>query len=180
MRSQPHDAQAVPAHGSLVISYATKTDHQFDVQFHRSHALAKTGDNGPSAPAAARLARVAKSFRKRWGLGLASTEFNWTLDTGFGLPWKSLCERALPYNLVQQQVTDIAAGPLQQASNRWATRSAIRRSLWPELLCTRAAGFPDLLGRLTYEILTGPDNSNQVPLPNHRGNIAFSLTGTKR
>jgi hypothetical protein len=82
--------------------------------------------------------------------------------------------------LRQQQVTDIAAGPPQQASNRWATRSAIRRSLWPELLCTRAAGFPDLLGRLTYEILTGPDNSNQVPLPNHRGNIAFSLTETKR
>ena len=120
MRSHPHDVQAVPAHGSLVISYATKTDHQFDVQFHRSHALAKTGDNGPSAPAAARLARVAKSFRKRWGLGLASTEFNWTLDTGFGLPWKSLCEKALPYNLVQQQVTDIAAGPPQQASNRWS------------------------------------------------------------
>jgi hypothetical protein len=120
MRSQPHDAQAVPAHGSLVISYATKTDHQFDAQFHRSHALAKTGDNlVRPLPRRARLARVAKSFRKQWGLGLASNEFNWTLDTGFGLPWKSLFEMALPYNLVQQQVTDIAAGPPQQASNRW-------------------------------------------------------------
>ena len=131
MRSQPHDAQAVPAHGSLVISYATKTDHQFDVQFHRSHALAKTGDNlVRPLPRRARLARVAKSFRKRWGLGLASNEFNWTLDTGFGLPWKSLFEMALPYNLVQQKVTDIAAGAattgiksLQQLARRSDVRS---------------------------------------------------------
>jgi hypothetical protein len=39
---------------------------------------------------------------------------------------------------------------------------------------------PDLLGRVTYEIPTGPDNSNQVPLPSRRNNLAFSLTGTKR
>ena len=39
---------------------------------------------------------------------------------------------------------------------------------------------PDLLGRVTYEIPTGPENSNQVPLTSRRSLLAFSLTGTKR
>lgn len=39
---------------------------------------------------------------------------------------------------------------------------------------------PDLLGRVTYEIPTGPENSNQVPLPSNRDLLAFSLTATKR
>jgi len=39
---------------------------------------------------------------------------------------------------------------------------------------------PDLLGRVTYEIPTGPDNSNQVPLPSRRNDLAFSVTALKR
>jgi hypothetical protein len=39
---------------------------------------------------------------------------------------------------------------------------------------------PDLLGRVTYEIPTGPENSNQVALPSRRSLLGFSLTGTKR
>jgi hypothetical protein len=39
---------------------------------------------------------------------------------------------------------------------------------------------PDLLGRVTYEIPTGPESSNQVPLASRRDLLAFSLTATKR
>jgi hypothetical protein len=39
---------------------------------------------------------------------------------------------------------------------------------------------PDLLARVTYEIPTGPENSNQVPLTSRRNLLAFSLTATKR
>ena len=44
-------------------------------------------------------------------------ELSWALDMRFGLPWESQFEISLPYNLAQQQVTDIAVAPLQQVSN---------------------------------------------------------------
>ena len=50
---------------------------------------------------------------------LNRNELSWALDMRFGLPWESQFEIVLPYNLAQQQVTDIAVAPPQQVSNKW-------------------------------------------------------------
>jgi hypothetical protein len=107
-------------------------------------------------------------------------EFNWALDLRFGLPWESQFEIALPYNLVQQQVTDLRVAPPQQASNRWGNSFGDMTVGLAKTFVHESGWIPDLLGRVTYEIPTGPDNSNQVPLPSRRSLLAFSLTVTKR
>jgi hypothetical protein len=111
---------------------------------------------------------------------LNRNEFNWALGTRFGLPWESQFEIALPYNLVQQQVIDIAVAPTQQASNRWGNSFGDVTVGLAKTLVHESGWVPDMLGRVSYEIPTGPENSNQVPLPSRRNNLAFSLTGTKR
>jgi hypothetical protein len=111
---------------------------------------------------------------------LNRNEFNWALGMRFGLPWESQFEIALPYNLAQQQVTDVAVAPPQQASNRWGNSFGDVTVGLAKTLVHESGWVPDLLGRVTYEIPTGPENSNQVPLPSRRNNLAFALTGTKR
>jgi hypothetical protein len=113
---------------------------------------------------------------------LNRNEFNWALDMRFGLPWESQFEIALPYNLVQQQVTDLRMAPPQQeqASNRWGNSFGDLTVGLAKTFVHESGWIPDLLGRVSYEIPTGPDNSNQVPLPSRRNNLAFSLTATKR
>ena len=115
-------------------------------------------------------------------------EFSWALDMRFGLPWESQFEIALPYNLaqqqvnnvVQQQVTDIAVAPPQQFSNRWGNSFGDLTVGLAKIFVHESGWIPDLLGRVTYEIPTGPENSNQVALPSRRSLLGFSLTGTKR
>jgi hypothetical protein len=111
---------------------------------------------------------------------LNRNEFNWALGARFGLPWESQFEIALPYNFVQQQVTDIAVAPPQQASNRWGNSFGDVTVALAKTLVHESGWVPDLLGRVSYEAPTGPENSNRVPLPSRRNNLAFSLTGTKR
>jgi hypothetical protein len=111
---------------------------------------------------------------------LNRNEFNWALDMRFGLPWESQFEIALPYNLAQQQVTDIAVAPPQQASNRWGNSFGDVTVGLAKTFVHESGWVPDLLGRVSYEIPTGPENSNQVPLPSRRNNLAFSVTALKR
>jgi hypothetical protein len=111
---------------------------------------------------------------------LNRNEFNWALGARFGLPWESQFEIALPYNFAQQQVTDIAVAPPQQVSNRWGNSFGDVTVALAKTLVHESGWVPDLLGRVSYEAPTGPENSNQVPLPSRRNNLAFSLTGTKR
>jgi hypothetical protein len=110
---------------------------------------------------------------------LNRSEFNWALDMRFGLPWESQFEIALPYNLVQQQV-NLAGSPQQQASNRWGNSFGDVTVGLAKTFVHESGWIPDLLGRVSYEIPTGPDNSNQVPLTSRRSLLALSLTGTKR
>ena len=111
---------------------------------------------------------------------LNRNEFSWGLGMRFGLPWESQFEIAAPYNLVQQQVTDIAVAPPQQASNRWGNSFGDVAVGLAKTLVHESGWVPDVLGRIAYEIPTGPENSNQVPLSSRRNNLALSLTGTKR
>jgi hypothetical protein len=111
---------------------------------------------------------------------LNRNELNWGLAMRFGLPWESQFEIAVPYNLVQQQVTDIAVAPPQQVSNRWGNSFGDVTVGLAKTLVHESGWVPDVLGRVAYEAPTGPDNSNQVPLPSRRNNLAVSFTGTKR
>ena len=111
---------------------------------------------------------------------LNRNELNWGLGMRFGLPWESQFEIAAPYNLVQQQVTDLAVSPPQQVSNRWGNSFGDVTVGLAKTLVHESGWVPDVLGRVAYEIPTGPDNSNQVPLPSRRNNLTLSLTGTKR
>jgi hypothetical protein len=107
-------------------------------------------------------------------------ELSWALDMRFGLPWESQFEISLPYNLVQQQVTDIAVAPPQQVSNKWGNSFGDLTVGLAKTFVHQSGWIPDLLGRVTYEIPTGPENSNQVPLTSRRSLLAFSLTAVKR
>jgi hypothetical protein len=111
---------------------------------------------------------------------LNRNELSWALDMRFGLPWESQFEIVLPYNLAQQQVTDIAVAPPQQVSNKWGNSFGDLTVGLAKTFVHESGWIPDLLGRVNYEIPTGPENSNQVPLTSRRSLLAFSLTAVKR
>jgi hypothetical protein len=107
-------------------------------------------------------------------------ELSWALDMRFGLPWESQFEISLPYNLVQQQVTNLTAALPQQVSNGWGNSFGDLTVGLAKTLVHESGWIPDLVGRITYEIPTGPASSNQVPLPSYRDLLGFSLTALKR
>ncbi len=111
---------------------------------------------------------------------LNRNEFTWGLDLRFGLPWESQFEIGLPYNLVQQQQTDVFVAPVQQVSNRWGNSFGDLTVGVAKTFVHESGWIPDLLGRITYEIPTGPINSNQVPLPSGEKKLGFALTALKR
>jgi hypothetical protein len=107
-------------------------------------------------------------------------ELSWALDMRFGLPWESQFEIALPYNLAQQQVTNISVVPPQQVLNSWGNSFGDLTVGLAKTFVHESGWIPDLLARVNYEIPTGPENSNRVPLTSRRSLLAFSLTATKR
>ena len=107
-------------------------------------------------------------------------ELSWALDMRFGLPWESQFEIVLPYNLSQQQVTDIRFAPPQQLLNSWGNSFGDLTVGLAKTFVHESGWIPDLLARVNYEIPTGPENSNRVPLPSRRSLLAFSVTATKR
>jgi hypothetical protein len=107
-------------------------------------------------------------------------EYTWALDLRLGLPWESQFEIGVPYNLVQQQVTDISVAPVQQTSNRWANSFGDLTVGLAKTFVHESGWIPDVLGRLTYEIPTGPLSSNQVPLLSGQSKLTPSLTLLKR
>jgi Putative MetA-pathway of phenol degradation len=107
-------------------------------------------------------------------------EFSWGLGLRLGLPWESQLEIGVPYNLVQQQVTDTFVAPVQQLSSRWANSFGDLSVGLAKTLVHESGWIPDLLGRISYEIPTGPRSSNQVPLSSGQSKLAPSLTALKR
>jgi hypothetical protein len=111
---------------------------------------------------------------------LNRNEFTWALDLRLGLPWESQFEIALPYNLAQQQLTDVFVAPAQQVSSRWGNSFGDLTVGLAKTFVHESGWIPDLLGRITYEIPTGPMNSNQVPLLSGQNKLSFALTALKR
>jgi hypothetical protein len=107
-------------------------------------------------------------------------EFAWALDLRLGLPWESQFEIGVPYNLVQQQATDGLSAPPQLISNRWANSFGDLTIGVAKTFVHESGWIPDVLGRLSYEIPTGPLSSNQVPLPSGQNKLSPSVTLLKR
>lgn len=102
------------------------------------------------------------------------------LDARLGLPWDLQLEAALPWNFNEQQTTDIAVSPQQVVSDRWGNavgdlivglaKTFVRESDW----------VPSLLGRVSWEIPTGPVRANGVPMTSGFDRLSFSATALKR
>jgi hypothetical protein len=107
-------------------------------------------------------------------------EFNWALDMRFGLPWESQFEIALPYNLVNQQVTNAFVSPVQQVSDRSGNAVGDLTVGLAKTFVHESGWIPDLLGRITYEAPTGPLNANQVPMLSGQSKLSFAATAVKR
>lgn len=110
----------------------------------------------------------------------ARNEYNWALSTRLGLPWETQFELSLPYNLVQRQVTNSFVSPIQEVSNRWGNSLGDVTIGVAKTFVHESGWIPDLLGRITYEIPTGPESNNQVVLPSHMENLGLSATAVKR
>jgi len=77
-------------------------------------------------------------------------------------------------------VTNITVTPPQQVANSWGNSFGDLTVGLAKTFVHESGWIPDLLGRVTYEIPTGPESSNQVPLGSRRSLLAFSLAATKR
>jgi hypothetical protein len=111
---------------------------------------------------------------------LNRNEFNWALNFRFGLPWESQFEISLPYNLAQQQATNITGTPPRQVSNSWGNSVGDVTIGLAKVFVHERGWIPELIGRVAYEIPTGPESRNNVPLNSHRDLLAVSLTAAKR
>jgi hypothetical protein len=64
--------------------------------------------------------------------------------------------------------------------NRWANSFGDLTVGLAKTFVHESGWIPDVLGRLTYEIPTGPLSSNQVPLPSGQSKLSPTLTLLKR
>jgi hypothetical protein len=102
------------------------------------------------------------------------------LDSRVGLPWETQVEFFLPYNFQEQQQVDVAVAPAQLVSNRWGNAIGDFSVGVAKTFVHESGWVPHLIGRVTYEIPTGPLFANQVPLTSGQNKLAFSLTAVKR
>jgi len=107
-------------------------------------------------------------------------EFTWSLDMRLGLPWESQFEIALPYNLVNQQLTDVFVAPPQQVFDRSGNAVGDLTVGLAKTFVHESGWIPDLLGRITYEAPTGPLKANQVPMLSGQSKLSFAATALKR
>jgi hypothetical protein len=102
------------------------------------------------------------------------------VDVRVGLPWESQVELALPWNFDQQQTTDVAVSPPQLVANRWGNAIGDLTIGAAKTLLHESGWIPSFLGRVSYEIPTGPLSANGVPLVSGQNRLAASLTALKR
>jgi hypothetical protein len=112
--------------------------------------------------------------------GINRNELVPAVDVRVGLPWESQFEMFLPWNFQEQQTTNNIVQPVQQVDDRWgnaigdlsvgAAKTFVHESGW----------IPSLLGRVSYEIPTGPLFANRTPLTGGQSRLSMSLTAVKR
>jgi hypothetical protein len=111
---------------------------------------------------------------------LNRNEFVSALTARVGLPLETQLEASLPYNIAEQEITNAFTSPAQKVSARWGNSVGDVTLGVAKTFVHESGWIPDLLGRITYEIPSGPQNDNEVPLPSHFHNLAFSTTALKR
>jgi len=111
---------------------------------------------------------------------LNRNEFVSALTARIGLPWETQLEASLPYNIAEEQITNAFTSPAQEVSTRWGNSVGDVTLGVAKTFVHESGWIPDLLGRITYEIPSGPQTDNQVPLPSHFHNLGFSTTALKR
>jgi hypothetical protein len=102
------------------------------------------------------------------------------VDVRVGLPWESQIEMLLPWNFNEQQTTDVVVSPPQLASNRWGNAIGDLTIGGAKTILQESGWIPGLLGRVSYEIPTGPRSANGVPLVSGQSKLGFSLTALRR
>ena len=101
-------------------------------------------------------------------------------DLRIGLPWESQVEFFLPYNFQEQQIVNVSAAPATQVSNRWGNAIGDFTVGMAKTFVHESGWIPNLLGRVSWEIPTGPTFANETPLTSGQNKLAFSLTALKR
>ena len=101
-------------------------------------------------------------------------------DLRIGLPWESQIEFFLPYNFQEQQIVNVSAAPATQVSNRWGNAIGDFTVGMAKTFVHESGWIPNLLGRVSWEIPTGPTFANETPLTSGQNKLAFSLTALKR
>jgi hypothetical protein len=97
-----------------------------------------------------------------------------------GLPWESQIEFFLPYNFQEQQLVNVSVAPANQVSNRWGNAFGDFTVGVAKTFVHESGWIPSLLGRVNWEIPTGPTFSNETPLTSGQNKLAFSLTALKQ
>jgi hypothetical protein len=97
-----------------------------------------------------------------------------------GLPWESQIEFFLPYNFQEQQLVNVSVAPANQVSNRWGNAFGDFTVGVAKTFVHESGWIPSLLGRVNWEIPTGPTFSNETPLTSGQNKLGFSLTALKQ
>ena len=93
---------------------------------------------------------------------------------------KSQIEFFLPYNFQEQQLVNVSVAPANQVSNRWGNAIGDFTVGVAKTFVHESGWIPSLLGRVNWEIPTGPTFSNETPLTSGQNKLAFSLTALKQ
>ena len=102
------------------------------------------------------------------------------LDARIGLPWESQIEVLAPWNFDEQQLTDVAVAPPQLLSDRWGNSFGDLTIGGAKTLIHESGWIPSVLGRVSWEIPTGPLTANRVPLTSGNNRVGFALTALRR
>lgn len=102
------------------------------------------------------------------------------LDTRVGLPWELQIEVALPWNFDEQQTIDNVVSPPQQTADRWGNSVGDLSLGVAKTLVHESGWIPSLLGRVSWEVPTGPIRANGVPLNGGNNRLSFLVTALKR
>jgi hypothetical protein len=111
---------------------------------------------------------------------LNRNELSTALDTRIGLPWESQLEVALPWNFDEQQVTNQEVAPAQLLSDRWGNSVGDLTIGAAKTFIYESGWIPSILGRVTWEVPTGPIEANGVPLNSGANRLSASLTALRR
>jgi hypothetical protein len=114
-------------------------------------------------------------------LGNNRNEYTGSVATRLGLPFESQLDLGVPYVAAQSETVNNFVAPQQQVSHATGRSFGDVTVGLSKTLLHEQGWLPDLIGRVGYEIPTGPVFSNSVALTGSGQNrLSFTLTALKR